>query len=200
MELCNHIWTRLLSQLTIHHRLIKQLHHCRFMWDNMHTLLLNHHALLTSLLLIFMQTWLWFPYVVTCILYLNLHLCTRMILWMIMSSVLPFRTLHLLWMRIKPSTELVLHNQHVLSFTKSMAGSFNIHQQKRTTPIYSYLLHSFLTSLVILPSQIFHVYLHPRMHPLLIISRTHQMLVHDLTIERTNHYLNIHLIFHLSFP
>lgn len=50
-----------------------------------------------------------------------------------------------------------------------------------------------------LPSLIFHVYLHPWKYPLLIIHKTHRMLVHNLTMERTDHYLNIHLIIHLSF-
>ena len=58
----------------------------------------------------------------------------------------------------------------------------------------------FLTSLLILPSMISHVYLRLRMHPLLIIRRTHHMLVHHLTTERKNHSLKILLIFHLIFP
>jgi len=165
------------------------------MWEIIHTHLFNHHILPTAFLLIFAETWLWVPYLITCILYLNLYLQIGIILWMTLSHILPFQTLHMFWMKIDLSTELVLHNQHALKFMKSVTGSLNIHWQQRTIPIYPYLLHFFLASLVILPSLIFHVYLRRQKHPLLIIHRTHWMSVHHLTMERTNHSFNIHLIF-----
>ena len=61
-------------------------------------------------------------------------------------------------------------------------------------------LHSFLISLVNLPSIILHVYLHPWMHPFFITHRTHWISIHHSTTERINYSLKIHLIFHLPFP
>lgn len=152
IKLRNHKWTQSLSQVTVHLPLIKQLHHHRVMWESMHRHLLNRHILPTSLLPIFIQGQLWIHWVITCILYLNLHLCTLIILQITLSRVLPLSTLHLFWIRIDLSTKLVLHNQHVLSFKNSMTGSLNIHRQQRTIPVCLYLLRFFLTSLVILPS------------------------------------------------
>ena len=96
--------------------------------------------------------------------------------------------------------ELVLHNQHVFSFMKSMTRILSINTRRRMTPFCSSPLHYFLTSLVNLPSMISHVYLHLQMHLLLIKSVTHQMLVHHSTMERINYSLKIHLTFHLPFP
>ena len=48
-------------------------------------------------------------------------------------------------------------------------------------------LRSFLTSLVNLPSMIFHLYLHAWMHPFLITHMTHHMLVHNSTMERISY-------------
>ena len=50
-----------------------------------------------------------------------------------------------------------------------------------------------------LPNMISHVYLHLRMHPLLITYRTHRMSAHHLTMERINYSLKIHLTFHMLF-
>ena len=167
MELYNHIWTQSLSKVTVRHPLIKQLHQCRVMSDNMHTRLLNCHILASSLLSIFTQIWLWIPWVVTCICYPNLHLHVLLILRIALSWVLLFQTLNLLWMRVKPSMELMLHNQPTLSFMISMIGNLNINLQWRMISFYPCLLCFFLTSSVILLSTIFLV-----RHPLLVIHRT----------------------------
>lgn len=116
-----------------------------------------------------------------------------------LSCVRPFRTLHLLWTRNNPLTKLVLHNQHVLSFMKSMSGSLNINTQRRMTPFRPRPLRSFLASLVNLPSMILHVCLHPQMHPFSITRRTHRMLVHHSTTERISYSLKIHFILYLFF-
>ena len=95
--------------------------------------------------------------------------------------------------------DLVLHNQHGLSYMKSIAGSLSINTPQSITPFCLSFLHSFLTYLVNLPSMISHVYLHLRMHPFFIIYRICQILVHHLTIERINYSLKVHLTFNLHF-
>lgn len=164
---------RQLSRLTICHPLIQWLHHYWVMLRIMLTHLFSLHILPTSLHSIFTQCWLWVPQVPICILFHDLRLHTQLFLWMMLSCVLLFQTLHLLWMRNKPLTELELHNQHALSFTKSMSGSLSINTRWRKTPFHPRPLHSFLTSLVNLPSIILHVCIHPQMHPLLITRRAH---------------------------
>ena len=158
------------------------------------------HILPTSLHLIFAQIRLLVLEVLICILFYDLCLPTRVFLQMMFSYVCPFWTLHLLWTRNKPLTELVLHNQHAMSFMKNMSGSLSTNTRWRMTPFRRSPLHSFLTSLVNLPSMVLHVCLHPWMHPFFITRRTRQMLTHHTTMERTNHSLKIHLIFHLPFP
>ena len=165
----------------------------------MYTHPFNYHILPTSFLSIFTWIWLQIPWVVTCTCYLNLRLHVLLIFQITLSCVLPFQTLHLLWMRIEPSMELVLHNQRVLSFMKGMNGILNINPRRIMIPFYLCLLCFFLTSLVVLASLISHVYICLRMNPLLIICRIHQVLVHHPTVERTNHSLKIHLILPLLF-
>lgn len=96
MELRNHRQAQLLSQMTFRLHLIKQLHHRRVMWENMHTHLLKCHILPPHLLLISAQILLASLLVVTWIRLLNLCLCILLILQIIMSCSLPFRTPHLL--------------------------------------------------------------------------------------------------------
>lgn len=132
-------------------------------------------------------------------LYLNLHMSTKMILQMILSCVIPFQTLQLLWTRIKPSIELVFHNQHDFSFMKSMTGSLSVNIEKMMIPFCLSPLHSFLTSLVNLPSIVSHAYLHPRIHPLFIIYSKTPYLSPSYDNERIYYSLKIHLNFHLIF-
>lgn len=113
-----------------------------------------------------------------------------------LSCVCPFQTLHLLWTRNNPLTELVLQNQHVLSFMKSMSAIFSINTRQRMTPFHLSPFRYFLTYFLNLPSLIFHVCLHPQMHPLLITRKTHQMLVQHSTTERIRYSMKTHLIFH----
>lgn len=200
MELRNIMWERELSQLTVNLPLIQQLHHYQVMLRIMLTHLFILHTLPTSLHMIFTQIWLWFLRVLICIIFFDLYLCTEVFHWMMLSCAHPFWTLHLLWMRNNRLTGSVLHNQHAMSFKKSLNGSTNINTWWRRTPFCFSPLRSFLTSLVNLPSIILHVYLYPQMHPLLITQRTHRMLVHHLIMERINYSLKIHLILHLSFP
>lgn len=96
MELRNHQQAQSLSQVTAHLLLIKQLHHCGVMWDIIHMPLLNYHSLSPHLLLRFVQIWLEILLVVMWTLSLDLHPHVLLILWIILSCVLPFWTPHLL--------------------------------------------------------------------------------------------------------
>lgn len=111
----------------------------------------------------------------------------------------PFQTLHLLSTGNNPLMELVLLNQHALSFMNSMSGSLSINTHCRMTSFCISPLRCFLTFLVNLPSMIFQVCPHPRIPSLLITRRTCWMLVYHSTIERIRYSLKIHLILHLSF-
>ena len=96
MELCNHRHAQSMSKVIVHLHLIKHLHHRGVMWEIMHMPLLKYRTLPPHLLLRFAQISLEILLVVTWTLSLNLHPCIMLILRIVLSCVLPFRTPHLL--------------------------------------------------------------------------------------------------------
>ncbi len=90
LQLPNLRWKRSLSQVTIHPLLIKQIQLRSVRWEIVHAHLLNCHSLLPHLLLISTHICLASLLVVTWIHSLNLHPRIPLILWIVLSCVLPF--------------------------------------------------------------------------------------------------------------
>lgn len=145
------------------------------------------------------QIWLTSLLVVAWIHSHNLHRRILLILWIVLSCDLPFHTPHLLRMRIKLSTRLVLCSQTMPSFMMSVCGNLNKNPQWRMTPFQPCLIRFILTSLVILPFFISPMKTHFCMFLLPNGHRTRQMSVCHYSAKRPHLPLKSYPIFHLSF-
>ena len=134
-----------------------------------------------------MKVWLASLIFVVWIHSLNFCPCVPLILWILLSCVLPFWTPH------------VLCSQPKLSFVISVCGNLKRNQWWRMTSFHLHLTRSILTSHVILPLLISPVKTNLRMFLLQIVHRTHQMSICHYIAEMTHLPLKIIPICHLSF-
>lgn len=168
------------------------------MWEKLGIhLLIYHHLFLSHLFMISMQIWIVIPMVVMWSHLLILRPKVPLILWILVCCVHPTWIPHVMFMKIKLWTELVLNNQPVLLFFMSMCGNLNKNLRWRMTFFCSHFISFIQTSSTIL-SVLFHlVKNHFRMFLFSIIQRTRGMLVfhleffghgcHDLFIHSSNH-------------